>query len=218
MDKKGLAWATLVAIIIILVSFVIIFGWQYFFGEFIKEESGSSTCKLSVLKASNEIGILEKDDLPKLNCPKISVEIKGEKEEEIKSELLDLFVKASSDFGVSRETYSKITGKYCRRRYHPITFKKKGLVVKNFLSYLSKNKPKNFVGELAYSPSEINTNNEYSILFVVVYKEDWWKSLKNLGWRTITLGGFEYKFKSGDLGFAIVKSDEVLGLGCEHLV
>ena len=218
MNKKGIAWATLIMIIIILVSFVIIFGWQFFFGKFVKEESESSICKSSVIISASKIGTALSPVLPKLNCPKIPVKIESKNEEGIKKELLDLLVRASGDFGVVRKTYSKITGTYCRRRYHPITFKKKDLIIKDFSSYRNKNIPDNFVGDFIFPVKEINTNREYSILFIVIYRDNWETYLANIAWKPLTLGSFQYKYESQYIGFALMESMDVLYLKCDHLV
>ena len=125
MDKKGMAWETLAIIIVLIVSFVVIFGWSLLFGSHIKEEGKSAGCSLSIIQASSFIGSTKSQitgkDLPSLSCPKIPVEIKSDKEDEIIEELSDYIYKVAKEF--SKVGFVRVyEGRYCRRRYHPINF------------------------------------------------------------------------------------------------
>ena len=219
MNKKGIGLEGIVIIIVMLVGFLILLGLLIFgikpWAE--KDVASTATCRMSIMQAGTWLGqkALEKGQLPRLNCPKISVEIKGETQEEIMKELINLMIKVSYDFGAT-ETFSRMEGRYCRRRYHPITFKKKDIdiyyIEKTFVTSIEeaivhfKLVPK--------FPESIYTDREYSIVFVADYDESWGQ----WGYNVFVPSFWEERLKGEDEGIMLVESDKIIEEGCKHLV
>lgn len=170
MDKKGIGWGIIVIIIIILISAIIIFGWQFKFGKWAKGMGESSACKISIIQSSSFLGRLQLEDWPNLKgCPVDSIEIKGNDEDEVIKELSEYMFNAAKDF-YGNKYFSKEIGRYCRKRYSPLTFKKKDLKIlkQKFYSYLDQNRP-NEINFWIYAYKEepyIDTSKSYSMIFV----------------------------------------------------
>ncbi len=220
MDKKGIGWGIIAGVLLLLIFFIGYFIWQVDFVAWVKEDvAPSASCGISLIEASKQMSLPGKDvGLPVLRCEKIPVEIGAKDSETIKKELLDLITETVDTFSV-KKVFSKIEGVYCRKRYHPITFSQKDLKITDFDAYLKKNLPASLVRNLKFYPKEIDTNKEYSILFIVIYDSlyDTWIE-KGFSSLLKNVAGLE-KSESRYVGFALVESSRIQEeLKCNHLV
>lgn len=180
MYKKGMGWSTIVGIIILVVSFAIILGWYITQGVSIVGEKEDITCKLSIIQAGSIIGTLKLQDLPKIRCAKIPVEIKADNKQEVMEKLADLMVKTSDTF-CGNKVFTKAEGLYNKPRYSPITFTNKDLKISpEEIDYFLKENPQKSLCGLVFPIEGVDTSKDYATIFMAYYKEDWETYAKNI--------------------------------------
>ena len=204
----------LVGAIILLVTLGILFGWQFMFGKQIKKEAESGSCRICVETAGGMIGqfALKEGTLPRLGCcPKIPVEIKGGTKDEVMKELLDRVILASKDFGSSEDTFSRVKGRYCKKRYHPITFVNQDLVIskQEFGGYIEASKDVKLIVKI---PGDIYTNKKYTILYVADYEDN------VEGWMEWFLKGKRFESAKEAVVLSESNPDKLAEFECEHIV
>jgi hypothetical protein len=207
MDKKGMGFKAIVVIVLLLVTFGIFLIWQIGFGKDIIEETGSTKCQISILQAGSLLGKLKGSEVPNLpGCERIPVEIKFNDKNDIIKELLDKVSGVSKEFCDS-DLFTRLDGRYCRKRYHPISFEKKNIEISSveFEKYLKDNPVDLKCGFLR--PKEgINTNFEYSVLYVADFSE----SIASWG-EWLYLGS---RYEAEKENIALIQTDKISDLNC----
>jgi len=233
--KKG-AWGlkVIAGAILIILSFSLIAYWVIF--EIKPEtEKGSerAICRASVdMNAKRfEVGGFDViGEIVDVNCGKIPVPIKGDKEE-VFGQLADHMVMAWHDLGYGEEKmFEDDTAVFCLPRYAPIKFEDEDKIYPNFYAYLANEKPLNSkktyaeilmnrpltseeVKEFNSAPDFVNSNVDYAIIFTMAKASAMNKFWASVGGTSLFVVATAMTFSGVGLPAAIVLYSAAVGLG-----